>query len=171
MAPQDERLVDITGDDTPDLRIAVGTISAGRAVVQLDRSIAVGEEPAETVEVATFEGLGSPGAPDRERRPVLVVAGFDEEQFTVRILVTRPTYLRARADEDDWVEGFYGEEAEIEVRADARLDLSFADPGAVEVTVAGERVEVGRPGSPAAWVAGRRTTEDGDVDLVLFPAY
>ncbi len=171
MAPQDERLVDLTGDGNPDLRIAVGTVSGGRAVVQLDRSIAEIDEPAETVETATFEGLGSPGVADRERRSILIRPDFDNAEFATRIVVTRPTFVRARADEGDWIEGFYGEDASVEVSANVRLDLSFADPGAVDVTVAGERVEVGRPGSPASWVVGRRTDEDGDPDLVLYPAY
>lgn len=165
-----ERLVDLTNDGRADLRIVVGSVAAGRAVIRLDRLETQGEDPApETDEL--FANLGTTEEASRVRRPIVIRSVEEPVAYTVSILVTRTTFLRYQADAAETVERLYEEGAEIEIAASVSLYLSFADPGAVTVAVDGEPVDVGRPGSATSWLLAWRRAQDSDLELTLAPAY
>lgn len=175
----DERLLDISGGGSPDVRVAIRRIYRDEdppaVVARIDRvlepSATVAGQQSELDEADRLEiAIGRTTIPQRERAPQVVTRLNNSNQFEVVAEVHGTTVFRYQADDgardEQVVDG--GDRISFAARNLARLWISNA--GNISMSVAGAPLELGSQGEVVALVL-RRTGVDDAAAVELLPLY
>lgn len=159
----DERAVDLDGDASMDVRVALTDIDAdarpASAVVRIERygaepepppapepGAAAEEESVPAAAGAVAAGIGTPALGSRRVEPVNVVTSEEIEPFRISVVFRGYCLLRYLIDGDQREQRYYqkGETIELDVSRELRLWISNA--GNMIARVNGTELDFGRPG-------------------------
>lgn len=175
----EERILDITGDGSPDVRVMVRHIYADEMppalVARVDRvlersAIVTMEETVLSEQDRADIAIGRTTEPARERTSQIVTRLAGNEPFPVEAQFTGRTVFRFQTDDADREEQVFdsGQTAAFTVQSMARVWVSNA--GTVRMNVAGTALDLGRQGAVTAMVL-RRTDASGTPAVEMLPLY
>lgn len=175
----DERLLDITGGGSPDIRVAIRQVYPNEmppaVVARIDRVLerpatAVVEETTLTEEDRLDIAIGRTTEPSRERTPRIVTRLEQDGAFDVVAEISGLTVFRYQTDNADRREEVLsnGQVVRFSVNDIARLWVSNA--GNVRMSVAGAALELGSQGAVTALVL-RRADYGGAPAVEMLPLY
>ena len=175
----ESRSVDINGDGTNDLRIALRSVdqldSPPTVVVRLDRgaaALASGQPEDPVGDAVPAPAIGSTLEPTREETARLIAAFDERDEFSVEVRFEGYSLFRYQLDDEDRVEQYYqaGDSLRLSARDEFRIWVSNA--GSARLRVAGTDISLGDPGEVTAglvtWV---QDPESGRQLLELLPVY
>ncbi|TVR72090.1 MAG: hypothetical protein EA427_03600 [Spirochaetaceae bacterium] len=175
----DERLLDITGGGSPDIRVAIRQIYRNEmppaVVARIDRVLerpvsTVAEETTLSEEDRADIAIGRTTEPSRERSPRIVTRLEREGAFEVQAEIVGLTVLRYQTDDGARQEQVLnsGQSIRFSVNEMARLWVSNA--GNVRMNVADTPLDLGRQGVVTALVL-RRSLSGTDPAVEMLPLY
>lgn len=177
----EERLLDLTGEGSGDIRLAVRQIYQDEqppaVVVRLDRVVdgdqAVVAEPTSAVtdeDVADL-GMGMTNVAARERDARILAEFPALQEYFIEADIRGLTMFRWQVDDQEQEERYLqnGDRVRTSVREVVRLWASNA--GNVRLRIAGNPVELGGQGEVVAAVIRWRELEAGGFALELLPMY
>jgi cytoskeleton protein RodZ len=175
----EERLLDITGGGSPDIRVAIRHIYPDEVppavVARIDRVLE--RSPSTVVEATVLSdqdrqeiAIGRTVEPSRERSSLIVTRLTGVDAFPVDVQFSGLTVFRYEADNGGRQEQVLnnGQTLAFSVRDIARLWVSNA--GNVRMNVAGTAMDLGRQGAVTALVL-RRSDADGTPAVEMLPLY
>lgn len=174
-----ETAVDVNGDGTNDLRIAVRSVdqldSPPTVVMRLDRGAAAiaGDRPADPEGAAVpAPAIGATLEPSREESARLIAAFDNRDEFTVEVRFEGYTLFRYQLDTEDRVEQYFQAGDSLRFSAQDEFRLWVSNAASARLRVAGTDISLGDPGEVTAglvtWV---QDPESGRQLLELLPVY
>ncbi len=176
----DERLLDITGGGSPDIRVAIRRIYPDEvppaAVARIDRVLqpaTVAGEPETTVlseEDRAGIAIGHTLEQSRERNPRVVVRPEQNAPFQVQAEFLGLTVFRYQVDGLDRQEQVLSDGESLTFTADELARLWVSNAGNVRMNVAGAALDLGSQGEVVSLVL-RRTVSNGSLAIEQLPLY
>jgi cytoskeletal protein RodZ len=161
----DERAVDLNGDATMDIRLALTDIdSAGErpsALVRVERFyrepagqtlIGTGAEAGESVaagEDSTPSNVGIPSLTSREVEPLTILHASEPQPFRVTIVFRGYCLFRYAIDDNQREERYFQRGESIELDASRELRVWVSNAGNFIARIGGNEIDFGRPGEVA----------------------
>lgn len=176
----EERVVDLTGEGSGDLRVAVRRIYGERTppavVARLDRVVRQAQPvPAAQADVSEADraelDLGETVEPSRRRAATVITEAPQPGPFSVEAEFAGPILFRIEVDDQPRDERLLqnGDFIRVTAREAARLWVSNA--GAIRLRVAGEPLSLGEAGEVVAAMVRWDDTTPGAAQLQLLPMY
>ncbi len=169
--------VDIDGDGTNDLRIALRSVdeieSPPTVVVRLDRGAAAVAQPDDPAgEAIPAQAIGATLEPSREESARLIAAFDEQSEFTVEIRFEGYSLFRYQIDDEDRVEQYYQAGDSLRFNARDAFRVWVSNAGSARLRVAGTDISLGETGQVTAglvtWVPD---PDSGRQLLELLPVY
>lgn len=179
ISDNDERLLDITGEGTPDVRVAIRRIYGDDAppavVARIDRvlesSPSAGREPTELSDSDRVEiAIGDTLEPSRQRSPQVVTPLNGAEQFSVEADILGVTVFRYQVDDQPRQEQLLSDGDQISFAATGLARMWVSNAGNVRLSVSGSDLDLGSQGEVVARVL-RRSSAGGAGVVELLPLY
>lgn len=179
LADGDERLLDISGGGSPDVRVAIRRIyreeDPPAVVARIDRvlepSAALAGRQSELNETDRLEiAIGRTTVPERERSPQVVTRLTGAGGFEVVAEAHGLTVLRYQADDGARDEQVITGGDRVSFSASDLARLWISNAGNISMSVAGTPVELGSQGEVVALVL-RRAGTDETATVEMLPLY
>ncbi|SIQ27059.1 Helix-turn-helix domain-containing protein [Alkalispirochaeta americana] len=167
------RSLDITGEGTPDVRVAIREIYLDEdpplVVARIDRVVGQLQEESSRAALLSEEDrleieIGQTREPSRERSPQVVASLGQEIEFPLSLEVLESTLVRYQVDQGSRQEAVYARGESLSLSASHLVRLWVSNAGNVDLNVAGTSLSLGRQGEVVALVF--RRIADGDEFLV-----
>lgn len=181
IAAGEERTLDLTGEGSGDVRMAVRRIYADDdppgVVVRLDRVVnrdgVIQEEPAPAMTDADIADLGTgmTNDPDRERSPVAITEFAAIQEYFIEADFRGLTMFRWEVDDEEREERYLQNGDRIRTSVTDVVRVWASNAGNVRLRVAGVPVELGDQGEVVAAVIRWRERDSGAWALELLPMY
>ncbi|POQ99073.1 hypothetical protein AU468_10670 [Alkalispirochaeta sphaeroplastigenens] len=173
------RSLDITGEGTPDVRVAIRQVYLDQdpplVVARIDRVVGQdlqdlpGESSLSEEDRLEIE-IGRTREASRERAPQIVASLGEEREFPLSLEVQGDTLVRYQVDQEPRREAVFTRGDTISLSASGLVRLWVSNAGNVGLTVAGSSLDLGRQGEVVALVL-RRTAGDGEFLVEQLPLY
>ncbi len=177
----EERAIDLDGDANMDVTVAVNDLfpDAGQRSAVLRFDLFVRSTPDETAasasateEAATAAvGAGSPGLESRVVEPVAILEASDAEPYTVNISFRGNCLFRYLVDGRNREQRYFQRGDTIILEVTREVVLWMSNGGNVAARIAGNDVNLGRPGEVSTKTIGWTAGQEGTSTLLMQAIY
>lgn len=168
LVPNVEKVVDLSGDGKPDIKLLVRSISTAdttpTAVIRLDTAVegtvadaaaAADGAGAATVDAGTAPATAAPAVQDQTSAAgtgaaSIIATATQLQPFTVDVAFTTAALFRYSVDNGQRQERYYQAGERFTATASTRFELWLSNAGAVQLVVSGNPVTLGSSGEVAA---------------------
>ena len=178
---QEERVLDLTGEGSGDVRVAVRQMyaedSPPSVVARLDRVVngqrlIADDTEGEMTDIDVADlATGMTNAPERERSPQIVGEFPSQQSYEVEADFRGLTMFRWEVDGEPRREEYVDNGDRLQTSVDEIVRIWASNAGNVRLEIAGNAVELGDQGEVAAAVVRWRELDNTDYALELLPLY
>jgi len=186
MAGGEEALLDLDGDESPDIRVLLRSFDSGSssAIIHIDRFVQasgrisedsqVDNAPVETPETSALSSgsFGEAGAQSRVVKPVVVRSAARPESFTLNVVFRGYCLLRYFSDNSVREERYFHKGETFRLDAESEVRLWVSNAGALSGKVNGVDINLGGSGEISTRSLKWIYNESSSVyELQLIPVY
>ena len=166
----DEKSLDLTGDNTPDILLTVKDIDLSKksAAIMFSSIKSIAEEP----ELSEISEQGSSNIASRNQDITVILNAQTPEPFIIKVVFRGNTLLRYLTDRGERIEKYFDKGETLRLDVNREVMLWIANGGSFKAKISGIDVSLGRSGEVSTnLIKWNKNTDSGKYELQMIPVY